>query len=603
MSGTGGEQDDAHLLGEWARLLFGTLCAAGVSDLFLSPGSRSTPFAWQALHTRGLGCHVVIDERSAAFTAIGYARATGRPAALLCTSGSAPAHYFPALIEAALAFVPLLVITADRPFEAQHSGAAQSIDQLKLYGDHVRRYFELGLPDAAQSGLVGMRRAVTHAVAIARGPLPGPVHLNARARKPLEPCGAASDEQSALTLRVGALLAMPLTRHALPVSTPAPDLVREIAQALVAARAGAIVLGPLPPQRRSMAGPLAELATALGFPILAEASSQMRFALKCHALACREFGWLLCSESLRRKHAPDLLLYLGATPTCSELERWAIESGASRYVLAEHASPDPPGNACVIGQGNLVLSVAALRREITLLVHRPHPAQRAFASALLDSGRACATLVSEELASEPALAEGAAVACIARALPQGAQWMLGNSLPIRDVDAYVSDCADVMILSQRGANGIDGLVSGAAGSALGTHSPTLLLLGDVSLLHDLGGLAVARSLRTPLVLAVIDNDGGRIFDQLPVHALYETEPGLARFWRTSPEFDLRHAAALFGLHYSAPTTETELCTAAREALHRNSATLLHVRVGRDSARMVRERVRTRLAALHREPCG
>jgi 2-succinyl-5-enolpyruvyl-6-hydroxy-3-cyclohexene-1-carboxylate synthase len=603
MAATGGGQDDAHLLGEWARLLFGTLCAAGVSDLFISPGSRSTAFAWQALHTRGLGCHAVIDERSAAFTAIGYARATGRPAALLCTSGSAPAHYYPAIIEAALAFLPLLVITVDRPFEAQHSGAAQSIDQLKLYGDHVRRYFELGLPDAAQSALVGMRRAVTQAVAIARGPLPGPVHLNARARKPLEPRAAASDEQWALTLRIGALLAVPLTRHALPVRAPTAELAREIAQALVAARAGAIVLGPLPPQCRSMAEPLAELATALGFPILAEASSQMRFALKCHALSCPEFGWLLCSEPLRRRHAPDLLLYLGATPTCSELERWALESGAARYVLAEHASPDSQGNARVIGQGDLALSLDALRRAIALLERRPHPAQRAFASGLLDSGRACAALVSEELASEPALAEGMAVACIAHALPDGAQWMLGNSLPLRDVDAYVSDCADVVILSQRGANGIDGLVCGAAGSALGAHLPTLLLLGDVSLLHDLSGLAVAQSLRTPLVLAVIDNDGGRIFDQLPVHALYETEPDLARFWHTSPGFDLRHSAALFGLHYSAPRTETELSTAAREALQRNSATLLHVRVGRDSARAVRERVQVRLAALHPEPRG
>jgi hypothetical protein len=120
-----------------------------------------------------LHCHAIIDERCAAFAALGFARATGRPAAILCTSGTAPAHYFPALVEAALAFLPLLVITADRPFELQHSGAAQSIDQVKLYGDHVRRYFELGLPDAAQSALIGLRRAVTHAVAISQGPYPG----------------------------------------------------------------------------------------------------------------------------------------------------------------------------------------------------------------------------------------------------------------------------------------------------------------------------------------------------------------------------------------------------------------------------------------------
>jgi 2-succinyl-5-enolpyruvyl-6-hydroxy-3-cyclohexene-1-carboxylate synthase len=597
---TAAARDDAHLLGEWARLLFGTLQAAGVTDVFISPGSRSTPFTWQALKTGGLHCHAIIDERCAAFAALGFARATGRPVALLCTSGSAPAHYLPALIEAALTFLPLLVISADRPFETQHSGAAQSIDQVKLYGDHVRRYFELGLPDAAQSALIGLRRAVTQAVAILRGPLPGPVHLNARARKPLEPLAATGDEQTALTARVSALLAAPLTRHALAPAAPMREVLREIAHALAAARAGAIVLGPLPPKRKAMAGQLAQLATALGFPIFAEASSQMRFALRSHPLACPEFGWLLCSEASRRRHAPDQLLCLGATPTCSDFERWALDSGASRYVLCEHESPDPLGTARVIAHGDLALSLDVLQREIASINRQPHARQRAFAAALLESGRACQTLVSEELGCEAGLAEGAAVACIAQALPNGAQWVLGNSLPIRDVDAYVVSCADVVILSQRGANGIDGLVSGAAGSALGTQLPTLLLLGDVSLLHDLGGLAVARLVRTPLVLAVIDNDGGRIFDLLPVHELYAADAGLAHFWRTSPGCDLGHAARLFGLRYSSPATETELSAAVQEALHTNSATLLHVRVGPDSARTVRERVLARLAASDAE---
>jgi hypothetical protein len=178
--------------------------------------------------------------------------------------------------------------------------------------------------------------------------------------------------------------------------------------------------------------------------------------------------------------------------------------------------------------------------------------------------------------------------------------MLGNSLPLRDVDAYVSDCADVVILSQRGANGIDGLVSGAAGSALGAAAPTLLLLGDVSLLHDLAGLdAVARSLRTPLVLAVIDNDGGRIFDQLPVHALYETEPRLAHpSGAPLPEFDLRIRHALFGLHYSAPTTETELSRRPRSVAAQLGHAAARAR-GADSARTCASACWTRLAAVAR----
>jgi 2-succinyl-5-enolpyruvyl-6-hydroxy-3-cyclohexene-1-carboxylate synthase len=168
------------------------------------------------------------------------------------------------------------------------------------------------------------------------------------------------------------------------------------------------------------------------------------------------------------------------------------------------------------------------------------------------------------------------------------------------VDAYVFSNSDVAILSQRGANGIDGLVSGAVGSALGTQAPTLLLLGDVSLLHDIGGLALARVVHTPLVIAVLDNDGGRIFDQLPVHGLYAADAALAAFWRTPPRCKLEHAALLFDLHYSSPATEADLSAATREALRTNSATLLHVRVGPGSANNVRERVLSGLGSSFRD---
>jgi len=326
----------------------------------------------------------------------------------------------------------------------------------------------------------------------------------------------------------------------------------------------------------------------------------MRFVSSGHALACPEFPWLLSSEPFRRAHAPDVLLCLGATPTCSGFEPWAVESGAARYLLSEREGPDPLGTAYMIARADLASSLDLLQREVESIKRPPHAQQRAFAAAFVEGGRGCRRLVRTELASEPDLAEGAAVACIAEALPTGAQWVLGNSLPIRDVDAYVFGGADVVILSQRGANGIDGLVSGAVGSALATQLPTLLLLGDVSLLHDVGGLALARLVRTPLVLAVLDNDGGRLFDQLPVHDLYEAEADLAHYWRTPPACDLEQAARMFGLRYASVGTQVELSSATRQALHTNSATLLNVRVGPDSVLNVRRRVLAGLAASFAE---
>jgi 2-succinyl-5-enolpyruvyl-6-hydroxy-3-cyclohexene-1-carboxylate synthase len=432
-------------------------------------------------------------------------------------------------------------------------------------------------------------------VALSIAPLPGPVHLNARARKPLEPRAAMSDSEHALHRRVTALLASPVTAY-VPGRVAAPlQALERLARALVSAHAGAIVLGPLPPRDRVLAKQIGTLALALGFPILAEASSQVRFALAEHELACPEFAWLLGVATFRSDHPTDVLLCIGALPLCADLETWTRDSGAARYLLCEHGSPDPQGTASMILNGELAPSLEHLLREVALLGAPPSARQRRFAAALVAAGERCRQVVHEELSREPGFAEGAAVACVARGLPTGAQWALGNSLPIRDVDAYVTATTEISILSQRGANGIDGLASGAAGSAFATRSPTVLLLGDVSFCHDLGGLAIARSLRTPLVIVVLDNDGGRIFDQLPVHELLMTESRAEQFWRTSPRCDLEAIARSFGIRYAAAQSCSELATALARALREESLTLLHARVSPDSARSVHDRVLARLA--------
>jgi 2-succinyl-5-enolpyruvyl-6-hydroxy-3-cyclohexene-1-carboxylate synthase len=593
-------RDEGFLLGQWARLLLGTLCAAGVTDIFISPGSRSTPFTWAALSTQGLRCHAVIDERAAGFAAIGHARFTARPAALLCTSGSAAAHYLPALVEAALSFLPVIVITADRPFESQHAGAAQTIDQCKLYGDHVRCFFELGLPDPTQSALVGLRRIIGQAVAMSLAPAPGPVHLNARARKPLESRAAQTEEDRVLRAKVDGLLAARLTAYPRTEPRISQEAIKEIARALVSASAGAIVIGPLSARSKVLTGVLGRIAGTLSFPILAEASSQLRFSTSSHDMACPGFTWLLGLESFRRSHRPDVVLCLGAPPTCSGFEAWMSGSGALRFVLCENGFQDPLGSSQMVAGGDLLLILELLEDEISSMRHEASNAQRDFAHALVRGSRVCQGLVRTEVLNEPVLAEGGAVACLLGALPDGAQLVLGNSLPIRDVDAYVFYCSDVAVYTQRGANGIDGLVSGAAGTAMASASPTLLLIGEVSLQHDLGGLAVARLVRTPLVIAVLDNGGGRIFDQLPVQKLYDGNPEFARFWLTPDECDLAHAARSFGLGYTKVATESELLKATTEALRVDSATLLQVKIGPESARTVRERALANLSLIYRE---
>jgi 2-succinyl-5-enolpyruvyl-6-hydroxy-3-cyclohexene-1-carboxylate synthase len=584
---------DAHLLGEWARLLFATLQSAGVSDIWVSPGSRSTPFTWTAQHTAGLTLRPVIDERSAAFLALGHARITGRPCAVLCTSGSAAANYFPAIVEASQAHLPLIVLTADRPLDVQRASAAQTIDQVKLYGDHVRSFVDLGLPDATPSALLGLRRAVAQAVAEASGPLPGPVHVNLRARKPLEPSPAQNEAERALSQRVTELSQKPLARHA-SETILANEAVLAAARTLSQVGSGAIVVGPLPAFGPNLAELIAELAELTAFPIFAEASSQVRFRLGDHPLSVPLYDWLLSTKRAERKLVPELVLCIGATPTSSAYERWAARV-PRRLVLADHGYPDAIGGAELVASGNLEQGLRALVSELKRLQILPEGSR--FLADLRDAQAFCRRRVAEVLdAPAEQLTEGVAVKCAVDSLPHDAVLMLGNSLPIRDVEAYVTRGRRLRVLSQRGTNGIDGLVSGAVGSAIASRAPTLLLVGDVSFLHDLGALASARLVETPLVLAVIDNAGGRIFDQLPVQKLYGSEPDAAPLWLTPPGAELAHAAALFGVEYRAPTTPLGVADETAAALAHPGVTLLHLRVAPHSAAEMRRHVLDALEA-------
>jgi len=587
------------LLSEWSRLLLGTLARAGVEHVVLSPGSRSTPFAWAALNEPGLRCHSVWDERVAAFFALGQARVSGRPSLLLCTSGTAAANYYPALIEASLARLPVLVLTADRPFELSHASAPQAIDQTKLFGDSARAFFELGTPDASASALNGIVRSVAHAVHAAQHGNAGPVQLNARARKPLEPLTAEDALSLGLREQVDALLARgpalttPATLHA--------DVTR-LARACAETARGLILVGPEPAYRPEAARALARLAELTGYPLLCEATSQLRFVPeRAPGVLCIDgFEWLLRSPSLREQLSPDLLLSFGGTPTSGGYERW-LNGGfnGQRFVIAEHGFPDPHGLASeLINSGTTAAAHDTMRHlQQTGLQHELE--RERFRHAWRDANRRAWVAVDEELARPSlSLSEARAVRAVLDHLPDPCQLVIGNSLPIREVDAYVpSSTRSLAVLCQRGANGIDGLISGAAGAASLRREPTVLLLGDVSFMHDLGGLAVAREATGPFVIVVIDNGGGRIFEQLPIFEQLEKQADARRFWLTPPGAELSHAAKLFGYRYAKVSDPEGIARALREATSEPCVSVLQIVVDGASARASEARVRAELEAI------
>ncbi len=599
-----------NLLSEWSRLLIGGLVEAGVREAVISPGSRSTPFAWAAYKNPRLRLHSVWDERSAAFFALGQARASGAPSLLICTSGSAAAHYFPALVEASLAYLPVLVLSADRPFELQNAGAAQTIDQLKLFGGFCRGFFELGLPDPSPAALQGLARTAFQAVARSVSPEPGPVHLNARARKPLEPIEPRDDEERELAAHVDALLARGATRSAPCHREADPAAIRAVAAACRGARRGLIICGPLAPQEGGDGQALAEIQARTGFPVLAEPASQLRFSPEAQNRGlCSASAWLLAEDGFREDHLPDVVLAIGGTPTSGGCERLLGEHPEiERHVLASYGWPDAQGLARSLTVGEVGASLRLLARELSNDPPGPETAQeRAVWRAQWQDADATALRVVEDVLGREggSLSEGGAVRAVVGALPEGTTLVLGNSLPIRDVDAYSGACLPgFTVLSQRGANGIDGLVAGAVGAATIVRSPTALLLGDVSLLHDLGSLALATRVETPFAIVLLDNGGGRIFEQLPIGPLLAAHPSASTFWLTPHGLDFERVAALFEIRYVAPRTTEEVGPAVQAALSTAGPTLVHLEVPEASARRLQEEILRELSSsLETVPAG
>lgn len=562
----------AALQAAWAEWLIEGLVAAGVRRAVVSPGSRSTPLVLALARAEARGevdVRVVVDERAAAFVALGQGRVTGRPSLLVCTSGTAGAHYLPALIEAGEARVPLLALTADRPPELQARGASQTIDQSDFYGRHVRRTFGLGMATEDPRAVDGLVRSAQLAVHATRWPDPGPVHLNAPFRKPLEPDGGTHPAVEQLSRRVDGLRSS-LAGPDLPEAIPAEATLSLVADRLRASRRGLIVLGPCAPHAAPSSEAVQTLASATGFPVLAEATSQHRFGDSVQAPTLDVSEPVFGSAVFRDRGAPQVVVQVGSAPTGRQLGRWISTSGVERVVLARHGVPEAFNQASRIVIGDLEPSLRGLAGQVRS--SGAPGADRSWVEAVETVAARARRLASDAATSG---SQGEAVRLAVEALPEGGLLILGNSMPVRDVDLYLPARArGIGVLSQRGVAGIDGLIAGAAGAAGAAGRPALLLLGDVSFQHDVGGLAAAAELETPLVILTVRNGGGRLFELLPVHALPGVGETFDRFFLTPPVVDAIRAAEAFGVPAVRAAGAEQLRDALTASLARSGATVI-----------------------------
>ena len=512
----------------------------GLRRAVLSPGSRSTPLALALWRAPGIEASVIVDERAAGFFALGAAQACGEPVALLCTSGTAAANYHPAVCEADESALPLLVLTADRPPELRGVGAGQAIDQIKLFGESVRWFCEVGTHLADDDGLLHYRSVACRALSLARGEIrPGPVHLNLPWREPLAPVAVEGAVSATDPLALNGRDGRPLTAVTPVDREPTAFLLDEIAGHIGEAIAGVIVAGrQLDPELRE---PLAHLGRAAGFPILADPTSQLRCGPHDRSHVVSTYDQLLREERFARSVVPDLVLRFGELPTSKPLRAWLAGSGADQIVVDPAGGwNEPSRRAAAILRADPTELAAGWAARVEKL-ERPRP------TAWLEAEGAALAALEGELVGASELTEPALHLALGRAHRDGDLVYTASSMPIRDQESFLAPGpVDALFLSNRGANGIDGLISSGIGAARASARPTTIVTGDLGLLHDLGGLAALREVETPVRIVVIDNDGGGIFHFLPQQSVLPAGEFEAVFG-TPRGVSAARAADLFGL--------------------------------------------------------
>jgi len=555
----------------WSRLLVEELVRGGVCCFGLSPGSRCTPLTMAVAENPRARHFMHFDERGAAYHALGWAKASGRPAALVCTSGTAVANYLPAVAEASMARVPLILPTADRPPELLDCGANQAIDQTRIFGDYVRWSVTVPCPDAAVSPAMLLTTVDQALYRATRSPA-GPVHLNGMFREPLAP--TPSDED------FGAYLE-PLSRwqeSGTPFTTWHPSETRlatheqrAVLDCVNGAERGLLVVGQLHTLREAQA--VNELAQALHWPVFPDVTSGLRLG---HAGTpfVSYYDQLLLSDAFRERRAPAFVLHVGGAIASKRLIEHLAAAKPEYLCVADHPLRHDP------------------MHQVTQRVEAGIPWFCRWLAPSVNGGRGskwCATCVGASQAAENAidawladadrLTEIEVARVISRAFPGGSVLFLGNSMPIRDMDMYgVAHGAATQVAANRGASGIDGNIATAAAHANALECPVTAVLGDLAALHDLNSLALLRETAAPVVLVVVNNDGGGIFSFLPVAAYPET---FEHYFGAPHGFGFAEAAQLFGLAYVRPATREEFEGAYATAVSSTQSTVLEVRSNRD----------------------
>ncbi|MDO8611873.1 MAG: 2-succinyl-5-enolpyruvyl-6-hydroxy-3-cyclohexene-1-carboxylic-acid synthase [Dehalococcoidia bacterium] len=547
------------------------LARSGVTHACICPGSRSTPLALLLRRHPGIRVWTHLDERSAAFFALGMAKALREPVAVVSTSGTAAVNFAPAVVEAYYARVPLLALTADRPPELRDVGANQTIDQVRLYGAHVKWFVETLLPEASEEAVRYARTVACRAVATARGDVPGPVHVNLPFREPLIPAGEGPPPG-----RDAGSIPYVTVRQA--PRRPEPAELASLAAELRAARHGLIVCGPQ--DDPEFPGAVVRLAAELGYPILADPLSQVRCGVHFGPAVIDAYDAFLRDDGAAGSLAPEVVLRFGGTPVSKPLLLYLERHRRARQVLVDPGGWHDPGLVAsdVVHADAASFCRALLGALSSRSDERGAPARGEWLHRWQEANDKARSALAGRLRSEPGPSEPGVFVELAGLLPAGATLFAGNSMPVRDLDAFFpgSD-RPLRFLVNRGASGIDGVVSTALGASAVSSGPLVLVIGDLSFYHDMNGLLAAKRYGLRATIVLLNNDGGGIFSFLPQA---EEPEHFEELFGTPHGLDFRHAAEMYDLAYRPADDVPAFRRAVAESLDAPGTSLIEVRTDR-----------------------
>ncbi len=564
------------------------LARCGMRDACTSPGSRCTPLVLSLTREERLHCHSHVDERCAGFFALGLAKASALPVAIACTSGTAVAELLPAVVEAHEARVPLIVLSADRPPELREVGAGQTIDQLKIFGGFAKWFFEVGTHEATPERVRWVRTLACRTYWTALEGRPGVVHLNFPLREPLI-C-----EQAPPPAGEGRRDGAPFLRRVTGEADAEADALM-LLEAIGDARRGVVVVG-----RHERDTPLGEAAaaasTALGWPLFADPMSGARRG----EAAVAHYDALLREPRFAHSHRPEVVLRIGDLPVSKPLRTWLGDLGDVRQIALdpEGTLQDPAGMTSTALTVEPAATLSALARLLRASSAQTGASDMARSSAATgESGVAHEEAggdpdwlgswrTADELAAEAILGVLGASGCsepsvaaeLGVLLPEEATLFVASSMPVRDIETFWPVRPDPpKVLCNRGANGIDGTVSSALGAAATGRGPVVLLIGDVALAHDIGGLLAAKRLGLELTIVLLNNEGGGIFDFLPVSGAATPKDVYTQHIATPTGLDFAQAAALYGLSHETVADVASLRAALERALATRGSAIVEVR--------------------------